>query len=248
MNIYFATFGNNAFSKSRERIANEAKNFGIFKNIFAYDNIDAEYIEKHLHFIKKNPRGFGCWIWKPYIILKSLEKINDNDILLYCDAGCSLNVEGKKRMMEYIEMVSNHKSGLLCFQLNDFHPNSNIPLHPEKRWNKRDTIEEILGEVVSNEVLDSSQCEAGMIFVRKCKESLNLLTQWLYYCQQYHLIDDSPSIKKNDPIFREHRHDQSIWSLLVKKYGVLHIPDETYWHPNWSQYKHFPIHARRLKN
>jgi len=34
------------------------------------------------------------------------------------------------------------------------------------------------------------------------------------------MIDDSPSISKNLDCFREHRHDQSIFSLLTKKYNI----------------------------
>ena len=34
--------------------------------------------------------GFAYWSWKPYIIMKTLEKMNDNDILIYMDGGCTL--------------------------------------------------------------------------------------------------------------------------------------------------------------
>ena len=36
----------------------------------------------------------------------------------------------------------------------------------------------------------------------------------------YHLIDDTPSLLENTVDFREHRHDQSIYSLLLKKYNI----------------------------
>jgi hypothetical protein len=36
----------------------------------------------------------------------------------------------------------------------------------------------------------------------------------------YHLIDDSPSIIPNHPSFREHRHDQSIFNMFVKKLNL----------------------------
>ena len=38
----------------------------------------------------KQPRGGGYWIWKSHII-KKINEINDNDILIYLDAGCSIN-------------------------------------------------------------------------------------------------------------------------------------------------------------
>ena len=42
------------------------------------------------------------------------------------------------------------------------------------------------------------------------------LTDWYSIACNYHFVDDSPSIHPNDPSFREHRHDQSIFSLLIK--------------------------------
>ena len=39
--------------------------------------------------------------------------------------------------------------------------------------------------------------------------------------QNYHFIDDSPSIYINFSCFVEHRHDQSIFSLLTKKYNLF---------------------------
>lgn len=36
--------------------------------------------------------GYG--IWKPYIVNQKLSEIYDNDILVYLDAGCSINIRG----------------------------------------------------------------------------------------------------------------------------------------------------------
>ena len=40
-------------------------------------------------------------------------------------------------------------------------------------------------------------------------------------CNNYHVIDDSPSIRKNIPGFKEHRHDQSIFSALTKIFNIF---------------------------
>ena len=243
MSLYFATFGNGIFSNSRERISREALTFNIFKKIFQYSDVDEEYKNIHKNFFEKNKKGYGYWISKSKIILQTLKNIEENDILLYCDSGCVLNIEGKPRLLQYFEIVKNHPTGIVCFQLKDLLKTGEI-MHPEKRWNKRDTIESILGNNPSDTILNTSQCEAGMIFIKKCDLSMKIIEEWYEFCQNYHLIDDSPSIKTNDLIFQEHRHDQSVFSLLAKKYDVCKILDETYWYPNWNNY---PIHARRQK-
>lgn len=52
-------------------------------------------------------QGAGYWVWKPFIILKELEHLQDGDYLLYTDAGrppegfsaipCSRSSSGWKR-------------------------------------------------------------------------------------------------------------------------------------------------------
>ena len=62
------------------------------------------------------PRGGGYWIWKPYFIKTYLDKLNDNDILVYIDSGCTINKNNKKEFDRYIEIVKNHTTGILGFQ------------------------------------------------------------------------------------------------------------------------------------
>ncbi len=71
----------------------------LFNKIYSFTEQDlindSDFWNKHKDFILKNKRGYGYWVWKPYLISKILKEINDNDILLYLDAGCELNVNGK---------------------------------------------------------------------------------------------------------------------------------------------------------
>ena len=57
----------------------------IFDKIIGYTTIylvnDKKFWNEHGDFIKKNPRGFGYWIWKPYLIKKTLEKAQLSDKL-----------------------------------------------------------------------------------------------------------------------------------------------------------------------
>ena len=43
--------------------------------------------------IMKNKKGAGFWIWKHQIIKQEVEKVSDGDIVVYSDAGSSLNLE-----------------------------------------------------------------------------------------------------------------------------------------------------------
>ena len=46
---------------------------------------DEIFWENHSSFIENNKKGYGYWLWKPYIIKKTLEKMKKGDILLYLD-------------------------------------------------------------------------------------------------------------------------------------------------------------------
>ena len=61
-------------------------------------------------------------------------------------------------------------------------------------------------------------------------------------------ITDVSSQEPNHEEFKEHRHDQSIFSLMSKKYKFCSIPDKTYWAPAWNDAgKDYPIWAIRNK-
>ena len=86
--IHFLTFGAGSqdYLEAVERICNQARQLGAFSSITGLTDkdlkADTEFWFKHGAFIKRNPRGFGYWIWKPYIIWKTLKSLPDGDILL----------------------------------------------------------------------------------------------------------------------------------------------------------------------
>lgn len=52
-------------------------------------DIERKFKEKNAS-IWNAKRGAGYWIWKPYIIDKTLNQLKQNDYLLYMDAGAYL--------------------------------------------------------------------------------------------------------------------------------------------------------------
>jgi hypothetical protein len=240
MKFVLLTFGggNKKYHDAVLRISNQAKEFNLFDEILAYDethleNVYPEFWEKHKNFILSKRRGFGYWIWKSYLCLKTLESLDENDLLFYIDCGCELNILGKKRFLEYIDLVIKYKR--MSFHLE--------PVHNDKIWNKMDLIEYL--NMNNKSILEEPQNLGGIQFYLKNDENINLLKQYYQLSSNYHFIDDSPSLLKNFPCFKEHRHDQSIISLLYKKYNYFRILDET-WFPNLiGDKKQYPILALR---
>ena len=76
-----------------------------------------EFWTLHGSFIHNNPRGYGHWIWKPYLIYKTMrEQLNEGDFLIYCDAECTINVYGMQKLEEqYLQTLETTEFGMIVF-------------------------------------------------------------------------------------------------------------------------------------
>lgn len=157
----------------------------------------------------KEKRGGGYWLWKPYIIKDMLDKMKEDDILLYVDCGCTLQPKGAQRIKEYAEMISK-ASGKSILGME-------LPFK-ENIWTSS-SIFDHFGITPEDERWTSNQILTGMHMYRKCKESLQFIEAWLDVAKKHPRLftdDDNNESKRRHPPFMENRHDQSIFSILIK--------------------------------
>lgn len=235
--IWFVTFSDSRYS-AWKRLKKEAVQFGCFDRVIAGDEhlFESWYKEKYKERFKD--RGYGFWQWKSYLMRRELDKMNEGDILLYCDAGCSFNKKGYSRFLDYIDIVQKHKSGVLLLDQG----------MDVKEWTKGDVF-----EYFGNQEMYSScsQVYSGMIMISKNRTSCAMLDEWYYICHNhYDLITDAPSISPNYPEFIENRYDQSVLALLAIKYKVKTLPNEEVYRvdEDWSKMEDKPIIATRQRN
>ena len=230
----FMSFGNKKYEKALKRIGHEAKEINYFDSVLLFSELDLqqdkEFWNKHGSFILNNPRGYGYWVWKSYLIKKVLQGLKENDILIYVDAGCTVNKYGKKRLYEYDSILQKSVFGILSFQLN----------FKERQYTKKKTLQKLEGDP------NALQCISGVIIMRKCDHSLNVINLWETSSSMYELVDDTIT-EEEDPEFIENRHDQSCLSLLLNKHGSEFLHDETF-SKNMKRLTLFPFHANRLQN
>lgn len=71
-------------------------------------------------------------------------------------------------------------------------------------------------------VYNTSAGLASFLIVRKSLMSMTFISEWLTYSQDSRVItDDANTLGLNNYAhFQEHRHDQSILSLLAKKWNL----------------------------
>jgi hypothetical protein len=216
MKIHFISFASSNFSRTLERIKKEAIESEFFDVIQCFTEKDIpEFYNKYENWIKSNPRGFGYWLWKPYIIKKYLSTMSEEDILIYLDSGCTINKNGKERFNEYIKWCIKSPFKNLSFQYNQY---------KEYQYTKGDIINYFN---LPKENIYSGQTCSGFVFLQKCNLTCKMIDDWCnIMINNFNLIDDSPSKIKNYEGFVENRHDQSILSCLRFVIGSHFIKNE----------------------
>ena len=91
----------------------------------------------------------------------------------------------------------------------------------ERQYTKRDAF--ILLGVDSPFYSETGQFNAAFQIYKKTRFTEAFLEEYLYYSQDRRIITDDPNKlgKENYNEFKDHRHDQSILSLLTKKYAQV---------------------------
>lgn len=170
-------------------------------------------------------RGYGYWIWKPYLILKELEQMNENDILVHLDIHCYLeNIEDK--FNNIIDNLNHLEKPIMIGWCAEEFTDLNMTSKPLREY-----IESKLNFNFSEDILKKPQVESGIIFMRKNNFIVNLIKQWydLMLNGMDYVSDMYNDKKYNHPEFSTNRHDQSVLSLLCKYYNIDVTKEFDWW-------------------
>lgn len=232
------TFGSGAqWEPALVRLGNQARDVPEISNYYAFREQDIPGFgsREKLH-TEKHPRGFGLWFWKPRIIKEAFRLKENCDGVIYLDAGCEINNDSRAltRLADYLQIAAMR--GGVAFELPFL----------ERLWSHPQCVRKIVGEIPPWQ----KQIAGGILFLSNSQQIREVLDEWEYFVnlEDFGLLTlDNESLQAAGD-FREHRHDQSILSLLWHKKKLPTIPDESFWHPNWkAQGKRYPIWATRSK-
>jgi hypothetical protein len=231
-------YANDTFRKSQKINSKTGKEIGLFDEVISYspDDIEPDFYKRNRKILSSG-KGNGYWLWKPYFIKKTLEMLNWDDFLFYCDSGSYFI----SPITPLIEISLLNRQDIIVFEL---------PC-PEKIWTKRDVF--ILMDCDSPKYSDSNQRLSSFSLWKKSIFTINFINEFLHYAQDERLITDLKNQcgYPNYPEFKEHRHDQSIFSLLSKKHNLDAYRDPSQWgnslknlYPN-SNYEQIIEHTRK---
>ena len=216
-NVYLVTFGAKGaqadFSLSRYRLESEARSTGWFKDVFNYTSDDLLSYNRPF-----NGPGAGWWWWKSVVCQIALNNIKKDDILLYLDAGCSINVNGKNRFWEYVELC-NSGPGFVGFGGGTELSDNGGAGATDKMHTKRDLLIDLGCD--SPEYMETTQLGGGLFFVKNNYFGNDLINQFVELSKNEHFLNGDVSLNSEYNEFVDHRNDQSVLSLLVK----LRLPE-----------------------
>ncbi len=212
--LYFLVYGDESYKEHIAKLLDSVKLHGPEFEIIIFNKsdmlLDTEFVEKNKGILEQK-RGGGYWLWKPYIINKTLDKLNEGDILFYMDSMYYFIKDFTKYIMNLMS-----KQDIIVWKNK---PNETTYLL--KNWCKMDVVKKYnmyKPMFINKQKIEI--CWAGAIVVRKTPDTCKYMAEWLAMACCKHDITDSPSVARNSMGYKEHRHDQSLLSIVLYKYKL----------------------------
>lgn len=186
-----------------------AQTHGGFDEIvpFHYENLDDSFVQENAHTFGY-ARGAGYWIWKPHLALKMLDssEVADDDILVYCDS----KVIFTNSFRPVVDTFLRDKLDIMTFR----------QLDPSQIRTKRDCF--VLMDADKPEYISTCQRTANLWVFKRSLIARGFLLEMLNACSDPRILTDQPNTcgLPNYEGFIEHRHDESILTILAKKYEL----------------------------
>ena len=257
--VYLCSFASPDLDLSANRFKNQANLLDFYKNIKIYGSKDlSEKIKlriKNFNYPIKKMRLYGYACWKPYIIKKYFDELPNESILQYSDIGCHFNHIGIERLKDYVEICERKNALVFQYRMPDWYKkyeNYKFQEYFEYEYTKAETLNYMSVEK-DLKILNSQQVWSGCFFIKKNDFGEKILSEWLNLSEVDDIIDDNESKMANHKNFKEHRHDQSLFSIICKKNNIFSLSaSECEWaeyksERTWSHLNKFPILAKRDK-
>lgn len=172
---------------------------------FTPDDLDPDFVRAHEDTFSAQ-RGAGYWLWKPWLVARELEALEDGDVLFYADAAMHFI----RPIEPLLALVDRREAGVLVLGEG----------FRESQYTKRDTF--VLMDCDSAAYAGTPQRFASAFALRRCETARQFVADYLARASDPRILTDAPNVMglPNHPDFIDHRHDQSVFSLLTKRYGI----------------------------
>lgn len=190
------TFASEEYEGSAEVLRTSALGAGQADRVYVFSEKDVSpWFSEHPEL--RSLRGYGWWSWKPFVILETMRRVDPGDVVVYCDAAMTFT----RSLRPYAEAVDD----ILLFRLGHHETKD----YRNKRWTKPDAL------VVCPESADVPQVTAAIQVYKHAPPALEFLAKYMDLCSRVELMDDTHRTTMPSPDFVDHRHDQSVLTMLA---------------------------------
>lgn len=212
----FVTFGTPNFSQARARYLKSLARFG-YTNVKAFEQCSEPVAKARAENpeVFSHARGYGYWLWKPYIIEAAMAEAALGTRIFYTDVAMEM-VGSPERLFN---VAGEHD---ICA----FRVGGGLR---QRFYTKRDAF--VLLDADRPDYWDDEMVNGGFLLLRNTPRAQRFVQDWKVAMRNIQLLSDAPNTRgvENLPEFRVHRHDQSILSILATRHKLPILPDPSQW-------------------
>lgn len=236
VNYHIITYGDAKYKTHRPQWEKNASSscfdsFKFYDSDSLLDIFDFKSCTKNDTFLKvsKHKTGSGFWIWKPFIINDYLRKIDNGDLLIYCDLRWQPNPKVKSLQLHELYLKTLKTShGITIpryteddkFLVDKHLKNPRLITTKNKYFTHSSVFDHFKLNNISS-VKDKFQILAGAHCIVKNTNTTGIYEEFQNIAENNPLLF-SGRLKKtsNDKDLVACRHDQSVWNLICEKYDI----------------------------
>lgn len=202
-NLYVCNFANEGYKSQQQLNTKSAYDKGRADKVIEFHPEDLRELKDLYPDHFKIKRGYGLWFWKPFLVLKAFEQMANGDYLFYCDSGAVFIDDIHKLIpdlnMSGFDMMVFEQPLLACC------------------FTKGETY-----KLLGCSDFSGNQLLGGYILLKKSAKSVEYMNTWFRAMSDIRVLSaekyDSSIADHKD--FISHREDQSVLTILCKKWGI----------------------------
>lgn len=197
--VYLISYadGFEVFFQNQNALAQSALNRGVdFILNYRRSHIDEDFYKKYQTILDEK-YGAGYWLWKPYIILKTMETTPEGCVIIYADSGAILT-SSLMPLLKYLERYD----GIFYRYDREMYGTLKTTIDAQ--------VAQELGVSTHIDFDKIRQLWAGFMVFRNCQVTRDFIKTWLELCTNPNLIKGYGKSR--------HFHDQSLLSITLLKH------------------------------
>lgn len=207
-----AGLGTQEFNEASRRVRIQAQHLWKSLDVLELNNQNLKELcpvtfTKYGEFMNLNTVGFGFMAWKAEVVCRALNlNFGSYETIIWADSGCEIQVNliSKARFMIWIVLARIY--GVVAFTLRT----------PENKYTKRD-----LFDFLNLDNNDSSPQFQTTFFILNGDKGKLLADRWFeIVASDIRFVNEDLSQKGEIDGFSNHRHDQSVFSIVAKSMNI----------------------------